>query len=155
MRTIKAIFTALIALVIVSWAFYLIIARAGTSRLQAVEIDSVLVQCGQVDYHKPPEQLIKDECEAYDIDYRLPLAIAELETGHFTSNLFVDYNNYGGMWNGEFMKFSTAEKGAEAFIENIVTNYYNKGLTTPAAMQPVYCPDEPEWAGEVESLMCR
>lgn len=50
-------------------------------------------------------------------------AIFRVETAHGTSTLFVEYNNFGGMCNGEgFMSFATKDAGLEAFISMLERN---------------------------------
>lgn len=99
------------------------------------------------------EEMILTEAEAAGIDGRLALAIAKLETGHFTSDAYQAGNNVGGMSVDEVpMSFSTLEEGVAAYIECLKT-YYAAGLTTPEEIGKHWCPVNPEWAATVETLM--
>lgn len=99
------------------------------------------------------EQMIEAECAEHGVDYRLALAIAKLETGHFTSAAYLSGNNVGGMSVNEVpMSFSTLEEGVAAFVENLAT-YYTAGMTTPETMASVYCPASPKWATTVRQIM--
>lgn len=99
------------------------------------------------------EELIAEYCAAYGIDYNLALAIARLETGHFTSAAYLNGNNVGGLSVNEIpLKYATREEGVQAFVENL-KSYYAAGLTTPETIGAVYCPANPDWAAVVRQLM--
>lgn len=51
------------------------------------------------------------------------------------------------------MTFTTLEEGVECFVENLATNYFYEGLTTPEEIGEKYCPVSKEWANVVRSLM--
>ena len=101
------------------------------------------------------EERISLACEKYGISDKIPLAIAKLETGHFTSNAYLNYNNPGGMSINEVpIKYDTIEDGVEAFISNLAENYFANGLTTPESISKKYCPCNAEtWANIVTQLM--
>lgn len=101
------------------------------------------------------EERISLACEKYGISDAIPLAIAKLETGHFTSNAYLNYNNPGGMSINEVpIKYDTIEDGVEAFISNLAENYFAEGLTTPESISKKYCPCNAEtWANIVTQLM--
>ena len=99
------------------------------------------------------EEMIYRYCAAYGVDYNLALAIARLETGHFTSAAYVNGNNIGGLSVNEIpLTYATREEGVKAYVENLTT-YYAAGLTTPETIQPVYCPGNESWAAVVRQLM--
>ena len=99
------------------------------------------------------EEMIARYCAEYGVEYRLAIAIARLETGHFTSAAYLQGNNVGGLSVKEIpLTFSTREEGVKAFVENLTT-YYAAGLTTPEAIQPVYCPGNENWTAVVRQLM--
>lgn len=100
------------------------------------------------------EDRIVMACEKYDIPWEIPLAIARLETGWFTSNAYVNKNNPGGLSRNEVpISFDTIEEGVEAFISNLAENYFAIGLDTPEEIGKKYCPVNPEWASLVRDLM--
>lgn len=99
------------------------------------------------------EDMITTEADNAGVDPELALAIAKLETGHFTSDAYLTGNNVGGMSVNEVpMSFSTLEEGVTAYIECLKT-YYAAGLTTPEEIGKHWCPVSPEWAATVETLM--
>lgn len=71
-------------------------------------------------------------------------AIWRVETAHGTSALFVDYNNFGGMCNGNgFLSFATKEEGLEAFVSMLERNNVPLevvGKETIGEIAKWYCP---------------
>lgn len=101
------------------------------------------------------EEHISKVCDEYDIDDSIPLAIARLETGHFTSHAYLHKNNPGGMSINEVpITYATIEEGVEAFVSNLAKNYFGIGLTTPEAIAQKYCPvNAAHWSSMVTQLM--
>ena len=101
------------------------------------------------------EEMIIIECDEYEVDEELALAIAKLETGHFTSDAYTAGNNVGGMSiDEEPMTFKSLERGVEAFVKNLYYNYYEQGLDTVDEIAKKYCPLQEEyWAETVKELM--
>lgn len=105
---------------------------------------------------------IKKTAEQYDIDWKLAVAIARHETGNYTSELFKEKNNIGGIYvNGEFKKFETLNDGIDYFVRLLKNYYIQKGLDTPEKIQPVYAPigakNDPHnlnshWTSNVKSI---
>ena len=100
------------------------------------------------------DDMIEYWCMVYDVDSNLATAIARLETGHYTSEVFTECNNFGGMIGSKgFMKFRNSMEGCEAFVGMLKYGYIDQGLDTPEKMQPKYCPVNPQWSTLVRSLM--
>lgn len=101
------------------------------------------------------EDMICVECDKYGVDAELALAIARLETGHFTSEAYTEYNNVGGLSRDEEpIKFKDLETGVEAFVRNLHDNYIAEGLDTVDEIAPKYCPvNQEQWAETVKALM--
>ena len=101
------------------------------------------------------EEHISKVCEEYGINDSIPLAIARLETGHFTSNAYLYKNNPGGMSVKEIpITYATIEDGVEAFVSNLAENYFDIGLTTPETIAQKYCPvNASHWSSMVTQLM--
>ena len=100
------------------------------------------------------EEQIELKCDEYDIPSDIPLAIARLETGHFTSRAYKEGNNVGGMSIDEQpISYETLEEGVEAFVENLAENYFEEGLDTPEKIGKKYCPANEQWAEIVKELM--
>lgn len=100
------------------------------------------------------EEMIRDTCEEYGIDYEIVLAIARLETGWFKSDAYLYGNNPGGLSINEVpMAFDTREEGVDAFVSNLANNYFALGLDTPEEIGEKYCPVNPTWSSVVRELM--
>ncbi len=91
------------------------------------------------------------ECAIYTaaLDYglneeqgKIAIAISKHETGNFTSSLFKNGNNVGGLYKGggKFYKFNTIEDGIDTYIRTLKNGYFNKGLNTIEEIQKKYCP---------------
>lgn len=111
-----------------------------------------------IDYHlfeiSTYDDMIEYWCMVYDVDSNLATAIARLETGHYTSEVFTECNNFGGMIGSKgFMEFRNSMEGCEAFVGMLKYGYIDQGLDTPEKMQPKYCPVNPQWSTLVRSLM--
>ena len=100
------------------------------------------------------EELIIREAKAAGVDPKVAVAISRLETGHWTSYAYTYHNNVGGLSDNEVPRsYATVEDGVKAFVDCLVS-YWEKGLTTPELMEPVYCPpSNGEWVQAVRSLM--
>ena len=103
-----------------------------------------------------PREILKIACEEYKVDYILAVSIARVETGNFTSELFLKYNNLGGLSNDyEWYKYNTLIEGINAYVSMLKLEYIDKGLNTPEKMQPKYCPgkDGEHWVSLVREIM--
>ena len=101
------------------------------------------------------EGMITVACEYYGIDPDIPLAIARLETGNFTSDAFRHCNNVGGLSINEVpITYKSLEDGVDAFVANLAKNYFSIGFDTPERISQKYCPNNAEsWAETVRILM--
>ena len=100
------------------------------------------------------DDMIEYWCMVYEVDCNLATAIARLETGHYTSEIFKECNNFGGMLGSKgFMEFRNSMEGCEAFVKMLKYGYIDQGLDTPEKIQPKYCPGNPQWSTLVRRLM--
>ena len=100
------------------------------------------------------EEQIALKCDEYDIPSEIPLAIAKLETGHFTSRAYKEGNNVGGMSIDEVpLEYDSLDEGVDAFVSNLAENYFGQGLTTVDEIGEKYCPANKNWAEIVKELM--
>lgn len=83
---------------------------------------------------------IKIKAEEYGIDWKIAVAISKWETGSWTSNIYNNKNNVGGMYCRGFISYNSLDEGIEAFISNLKRNYYDKGLNTIEKIGSKYCP---------------
>lgn len=103
-----------------------------------------------------PRELLKIACEEYNVDYTLAVSIARVETGNFASEIFLKYNNLGGLSNDYgWYKYDTLIEGINAYVSMLKLEYIEKGLDTPEKMQPKYCPNEDgtHWVLLVRQIM--
>lgn len=101
------------------------------------------------------EEMIRAACKRHEIDHTIPLAIAKLETGNFTSDAYKRFNNVGGLSTEETpIRYDSLESGVDAFVGNLAQNYFNQGLTTVEQISRKYCPVNAEsWAEVVNALL--
>lgn len=103
-----------------------------------------------------PREILKIACKEYKVNYILAVSIARVETGNFTSELFLKYNNLGGLSNDyEWYKYNTLIEGINEYVSMLKLEYIDKGLDTPEKMQPKYCPgkDGEHWVSLVRKIM--
>ena len=101
------------------------------------------------------QEMIMLACREYGIDPDIPLAIARLETGNFTSDAFRRCNNVGGMSIDEVpITYGSLEDGVDAFVANLAENYFGKGFNDVERISEKYCPvNAAAWAEAVRELM--
>lgn len=93
------------------------------------------------------------------VDPYLAVGIMLLETGcnWECSTLVKQCNNVGGQKGspgcmGSYKGYPTLDEGIKGFIDNLAVNYYQKGLTTPEAMNSKYA-ESGTWAVKVRNYM--
>lgn len=94
------------------------------------------------------------------IDPYLAVGIVLHETGCTwnCSSLVRECNNVGGMkgspgcGGGSYKAFATLEEGIDSYMNNLYSNYYAYGLTTPEAMNSKYA-SSTTWADQVRTYM--
>lgn len=101
------------------------------------------------------QEMIVLACREHGIEPDIPLAIARLETGNFTSAAFAECNNVGGLSISEVpITYKSLEDGVDAFVANLARNYFGKGIVTVEEISKKYCPSNAEaWAETVRELM--
>lgn len=71
----------------------------------------------------------------------LVVAISAHETGHWTSKVFKEKNNFGGvMCNTGLKSYASQEEGLNGFVDLLTNNYFGKGLNTIEQIGAKYCP---------------
>jgi hypothetical protein len=82
------------------------------------------------------------------------LAVGSLESGHGTSIAAVNKNNlFGLIGSNGLMKFNSVSECISYWGNLIRTYYMDCGRTSVSSIQTKYCPDESEWAVQVNSLI--
>lgn len=106
----------------------------------------------------PEEPTVQDQivnaCKESGVDPEIAVAIARLETGHFTSAAFVEGNNVGGLSVNETpLSYATLEEGIAAFVDNLAW-YQADGLDTVEEIGKRWCPVNYEnWVSLVNQIM--
>jgi len=111
----------------------------------------------QLNQNPNPEAIKNFMCAIapdYGVDWKLVYAIGYHESGNYQSALAKRNNNYFGRKarTGSYAAWSTPEEGIRNQFEYIKNNYYNRGLTTPSAINPIYAEDS-SWQHAVNSIM--
>ena len=90
----------------------------------------------------------------YSIDWKMVYAIGYHESGNYGSALARSNNNYFGRKanSSSYASWSTPEEGIRNQFEYLKTRYIDKGMNTPAEINPVYAEDS-GWHYKVESVM--
>jgi len=86
----------------------------------------------------------------YGVNAVFAISVAQLESGNGESVMARYDNNLFGLMG---MSFSSREKCIVYFGDLIRNYYFDNGMTTTYSINPVYCPDNYEWASYIESLM--
>lgn len=109
-------------------------------------------------YHSPLlpyAGLIFELSQKYQIDFRLPLAIAQCES-NICKKIPPDSYNCWGFENGA-TKFASWEHALERVFKTLKEGYVDQGLTTPREIMPKYAPPAVEnggsWALCVEQFL--
>lgn len=92
----------------------------------------------------------------------LVVAISRHETGGWSSSLYVNNNNFGGLYNSsakKFFSYETKEDGLNAMLRTLSKGYFEKGLTTIEDIGAKYCPvgandngSNKYWVGSVTDI---
>lgn len=101
---------------------------------------------------------IKDDfiwaANLYEVDWVLIYSIARLETGNFTSRVYLEEHNVGGMMrDGEYLSYGSDLEGILELTRLIKYYYIDIGLTDPWAIGQKYCPANPDWGDIVDEIM--
>lgn len=115
---------------------------------------AIIYSTSEKEESKTVSEMIKERCKKHEIDYRTAIAIARLESGNFTSEAYIEYNNVGGLSVNEVpIKYKTLEEGVNNFVDNLADNYYAKEYRTVEEISEKYCPiNHKEWAYVVNKI---
>ena len=83
---------------------------------------------------------IQNKAIEYGIDWKVAVAISRWETGNYTSSLYKNKNNVGGLYCRGFLEYKSLDDGIDAFVSNLKRNYFDMGLNTLEEIQKKYCP---------------
>lgn len=114
--------------------------------------------CESLNYPTNPRDLITIIASENNINENetllILIAVSRLETGNWTSTAYEELNNFGGLSENERpMAFDSRIKGCRAFVENLIENYIEEGLTTPESIGSKYCPVNSEWPELIKEIM--
>lgn len=102
----------------------------------------------------PIDMQFKIAAQVYETDWKMIYAIAIHETGNFTSRLYREQNNPGGIKSGSgWANYDNSFQGILEMTRLIKKSYIDKGLDTLQKMESKYCPDGSSWAAKVSKIM--
>lgn len=89
--------------------------------------------------------------EVYDVDIYLLKAIETLETGHYTSDLYLEKNNtWGCVRDGEFTAFDSVDQSTMELARTLHTYYEDMSIEE---ISKKFCPDNAsEWSEVVSDI---
>ena len=101
---------------------------------------------------KDAEAFVK-YADQYNLDWKLVVSIAGLESGYGKHVPAGSYNGWGwGYSNGTVMHFSSWEEGIEAVSKGLRQNYIDRGANDVYAIGRIYAAS-PTWATRVQYFM--
>jgi len=100
------------------------------------------------------KKLMQEIAPEYGIDWKLVYAIGYHESGNYSSSLARRNNNFFGRksTSSGYASWSTPEEGIRNQFEYLKTRYFDRGLSTPESINPVYAEDG-SWKYAVRSVM--
>jgi len=98
--------------------------------------------------------LMQEIGKEYNVDWRLVYAIGYHESGNYSSQLARAQFNFFGRkaHSGGYASWGDPEEAIRNQFEYLQTRYFDRGLNTPAKINPVYAED-PTWHYRVEAVM--
>ena len=93
-----------------------------------------------------------DTCFKYDIDCYLLPAISGLESSFGRYTAVGSHNPFG--WGGGYIYFESWRHGIDSVGQGLRTRYYDRGLTNPYAIGPVYA-ESATWSVRVDRFMAQ
>lgn len=117
-----------------------------------VDVEEISTDIEDIHFDNEYDEMIYQATKDTIIDPYLAIAISRLETGHYTSDAFLNGHNFGGMTGSNgIMSFSSKSDGLDKYI-TMLEWYYEMDMDTPQKMQAVYCPPNDEWDDIVSSI---
>lgn len=89
--------------------------------------------------------------DRYGLDWKLVPAITGIESTFGKRIPYGSYNAYG--WANGTYYFESWEQSIDHVSRILKEKYYDRGLTTPQTIAPVYAPPSNTWAGKVSYFM--
>ena len=96
-------------------------------------------------------ELIVDISDKYDLPWNLIAAISGVESGFCRNIPKFSYNCWG--WANGNRYFTGFEDALETVASGLKQVYFDRGLTTPELINPIYAPPTPSWAWKVRFFM--
>jgi hypothetical protein len=95
----------------------------------------------------PYAEIFINSADKYQLDWKLVAAISGVESSFGKHVPINSYNAWG--WNNGKYQFISWEHGIDYMHQALKEKYYDRGLSTPWQMGPVYAPPSSTWAGKV------
>ena len=118
---------------------------------EVIEVDIGIEEI-EIHFDNRYDEMIYQATKDTVVDPYLAIAISRLETGHYTSDAFINCHNFGGMTGSNgVMSFQSKSSGLERYVK-MLEWYYEMGMDTPQKMQSTYCPPNNEWDNIVDCI---
>lgn len=118
---------------------------------EVIEVDIEIEEI-EIHFDNGYDEMIYQATKDTVVDPYLAIAISRLETGHYTSDAFINGHNFGGMTGSNgVMSFQSKSSGLERYVK-MLEWYYEMGMDTPQKMQATYCPPNNEWDNIVDCI---
>lgn len=97
-----------------------------------------------------------------NVDFQIATAIAEIESAFSAPTMLKKNNIFGGMTNGNLIKYKNIEYGVLRYVKLLSERYFAKGLTTIEKIGKVYNPTftedgvkiaKPTWVTNVNNAL--
>jgi hypothetical protein len=152
--TTAAISIIIILLVLSYFQFMGFIISINESNIKKLESSTNYISSYQ--HFKDAEDInVYEYCEeTYGVDSNLIRSIEIHESGHYTSDLFLNKNNtWGAYRNGEWLEFESREESTKELARVLKEYYFDQGINTIELISNKYCPiDSDIWADSVSSI---
>ena len=96
-------------------------------------------------------RLLVEASDNYELPWTLVASIAGVESGFCKKMAKVSYNCWG--WKNGRHNFNSFEDGIFTVSRNLRSKYFNRGITTPELMAPIYAPPSKTWSINVRYYM--
>ena len=99
----------------------------------------------------PYSKYIIDISDKHGLPWNLIAAISGVESGFCRKIPKLSYNCWG--WANGKRYFNSYKDALETIASGLKIHYFDKGLTTPELINPIYAPPSPSWAWKVRFFM--
>lgn len=96
-------------------------------------------------------QFIVETSDKYDLPWTLLVSISGVESGFCKKIIKGSYNCWG--WKNGSHYFKSIEDGIFTVTKTLRYKYFDRGITTPESIAPIYAPPSNTWSRKVRFFM--